>query len=86
MPGFHYGSHYSAPGLVAQYLIRISPFTEGARAVQGGRFDCADRVFHSLNDSFSCATSEISDVRELTPEFFCFPEFLLNLEQLDFGV
>ena len=28
---FHFGSHYSSPAIVLQYMIRISPFTEGAK-------------------------------------------------------
>jgi hypothetical protein len=39
-----------------------------------------------MEDSFRCARREVSDVRELIPEFFYLPEFLLNTENLDFGV
>ena len=43
VPAFHYGSHYSSPAIVLQYLVRLSPYTEGAIQLQGGRFDLADR-------------------------------------------
>ena len=39
-----------------------------------------------MMDSYLSATSEISDVRELVPEFFYLPEILLNLNKFDFGV
>lgn len=28
---FHYGTHYSSPGIIYHYMIRVSPFTEGAK-------------------------------------------------------
>ena len=28
--GFHYGSHYSNPGIVIYYLLRLMPYTEMA--------------------------------------------------------
>ncbi len=49
-------------------------------ALHQGRFDLPDRIFFSIEDSYKCATEEIADVRELTPEFYCMPEFLINLE------
>jgi hypothetical protein len=26
---YHYGSHYSHPGIVLHYLVRVHPYTEG---------------------------------------------------------
>jgi len=83
---FHFGSHYSSPAIILQFLIRLSPYTLGAIQLQSGKFDLPDRLFHSLEESFKGATEEISDVRELVPEFFCLPDFLANKEKLDFGV
>lgn len=34
MPPFHYGSHYSAAGVVLFYLIRLEPFTRLNRNLQ----------------------------------------------------
>ena len=36
LPPFHYGSHYSSPAIVSQYLLRVNPFTEISRVIQGG--------------------------------------------------
>ena len=85
-PKFHFGSHYSSPAIILQYLLRLYPYTQGAKELQGGRFDLADRLFYSIEDSYRAATSEISDVRELVPEFYFLPDFLFNKEKLDFGV
>lgn len=39
-----------------------------------------------MQESYRGATEEIADVRELLPEFFSLPDFLINREKLDFGV
>jgi len=44
------------------------------------------RLFYSMQESYRGATEEIADVRELLPEFFYLPDFLINREKLDFGV
>jgi len=33
---------------VHSYLLRLEPFTSLHRTLQGGRFDHADRLFHSV--------------------------------------
>jgi hypothetical protein len=60
---FHFGTHYSSPGIIYHYLVRLSPFTEGAIELQSGRFDLPDRLFFSMEDSFKNCTTEYSDVR-----------------------
>lgn len=85
-PPFHYGSHYSNPGIVLHYLTRLYPYSEGAKELQGGRFDLPDRLFISIPESFESATSDISDVRELTPEFYTLPEIFINKDKHSFGV
>lgn len=85
MPPFHHGSHYSTPGGVLHWLLRLQPYTALHRALQGGHFDHGDRLFHSLPAAWAGAWSNAADVRELTPEFFCAPEFLLNGEGHDLG-
>ena len=47
--------------------------------LQGGHFDLADRMFHSIRDTWlSAAKNNMADVKELIPEFFYLPEFLQN--------
>ncbi|XP_021499136.2 WD repeat- and FYVE domain-containing protein 4 isoform X2 [Meriones unguiculatus] len=82
----HYYTHYSSAIIVASYLVRIPPFTQAFCSLQGGSFDVADRMFHSVKSTWESASKEnMSDVRELTPEFFYLPEFLTNCNAVEFG-
>jgi hypothetical protein len=55
--------------------------------LQGGHFDLADRMFHSIKDSWSSASkNNMADVKELVPEFFYLPDFLLNTNKFDLGM
>jgi Beige/BEACH domain/WD domain, G-beta repeat len=82
---FIYGSHYSSPGTVLHYLIRQEPFTTMAIDLQSGRFDCADRLFFDVAESWKSCLISTSDVKELIPEFFCLPELFLNTNQFPLG-
>ncbi|KAF2721092.1 beach-domain-containing protein [Polychaeton citri CBS 116435] len=85
-PPFHYGTHYSSAMIVTSYLIRLQPFVQAYLLLQGGNFDHADRLFDSIEKAwFSCSRDNMTDVRELTPEFYYLPEFLLNDNKYDFG-
>ncbi|KAG0364972.1 hypothetical protein BGZ54_006992 [Gamsiella multidivaricata] len=85
-PPFHYGTHYSSAMIVCSYLIRLEPFTQEYLKLQGGQFDHADRLFHSIGKSWTSASQKtMSDVRELIPEFFYLPEFLMNTNGFNFG-
>ncbi|CAN1849491.1 BEACH domain-containing protein B, partial [Linum perenne] len=53
---------------------------------QGGKFDHADRLFHSIESTFRNCLSNTSDVKELTPEFYYMPEFLVNANSYHLGV
>lgn len=82
---FHYGSHYSSAGIVLYFLLRLEPFTTENIRLQGGLFDVADRLFDSLVGTWDSCLSDMSDVKELVPEFFCCPDFLRNDNQLPLG-
>ncbi|KAF2203647.1 beach-domain-containing protein [Delitschia confertaspora ATCC 74209] len=84
---FHYGTHYSTAMIVASYLIRLQPFVASYLLVQGGTFDHADRLFYSIEKAWvSASRDNMTDVRELTPEFFYLPEFLTNINGYNFGL
>lgn len=86
IPKFHYGTHYSSAAFVLNYLVRLEPFTQHFIAFQGGHFDHPDRMFHSLPMTWDLLTrSQTVDVRELIPEFFFLPEFLINGNRLHLG-
>ena len=85
-PPFHYGTHYSSAMIVTSYLIRLQPFVHSYLLLQGGSFDHPDRLFYSVEKAWSSASREnMTDVRELIPEFFYLPEFLVNRNGYDFG-
>ncbi|XP_045511123.1 protein FAN-like [Colias croceus] len=85
-PKFLYGSHYSAPGLVLFYLVRKYP--QYMLCLQNGRFDHPDRMFNSVKDVYSNCLRNMSDFKELVPEFYDTSgkgNFLVNNYDIDFG-
>eukprot|EP01087_Luapelamoeba_hula_P015623 TRINITY_DN4695_c0_g1_i1.p1 TRINITY_DN4695_c0_g1~~TRINITY_DN4695_c0_g1_i1.p1 ORF type:complete len:1272 (-),score=238.23 TRINITY_DN4695_c0_g1_i1:14-3829(-) len=90
VPKWHYGTHYSTAGIVALFMIRLEPFTQYFVKLQSGKFDVPDRLFHSIEEAWASASGQgdnysLTDVRELTPEFYYLPEFLLNSNKFIFG-
>jgi hypothetical protein len=85
-PAFHYGSHYSTmAGTVLYFLVRVEPFTSLHIEMQDGHLDIPDRLFNSVPKTWKMCTTEMSEVKELTPEFYYLPEFLSNHSNLDLG-
>lgn len=85
-PPFHYGTHYSSAMIVTSYLIRLQPFVQSYLLLQGGNFDHTDRLFYSIEKAWTSASRDnMTDVRELIPEFFYLPEFLTNNNGYNFG-
>ncbi len=85
-PPFHYGTHYSSAMIVTSYLIRVQPFVHSYLLLQGGSFDHPDRLFYSIEKAWTSASCDnMTDVRELIPEFYYLPEFLVNQNGYDFG-
>ncbi|KAG9244028.1 hypothetical protein BJ878DRAFT_542687 [Calycina marina] len=85
-PAFHYGTHYSSAMIVTSYLIRLQPFVQSYLLLQGGSFDHPDRLFFSIQKAWESASRDnMTDVRELIPEFFYLPEFLTNSNGYNFG-
>ncbi|CAD5218465.1 unnamed protein product [Bursaphelenchus okinawaensis] len=86
-PPYMYGTHYSSAMIVLSYLVRLEPFTQQFLKLQGGHFDLADRMFHSVGDAFkSAAKNNMADVKELIPEFFYLPEMFKNSNSYDLGI
>ena len=72
--------------IVSSYLVRLEPFTQHFLHLQGGHFDLADRMFHSIEEAWNSASkNNMADVRELIPEFFYLPDFLENQNRFDMG-
>lgn len=83
---FLYGSLYLSPSFVIGYLIRHEPYTTLHIEVQDNRFDIPKRLFKSIPNAWKSVTSTQSDFRELIPEFFYFPDFLINENKFDLGL
>lgn len=100
-PRFFYGTHYSTPAYVINYLLRAAP--AAMLRLQNGRFDIPDRLFHNISSSWQSVLNNRGDVKELIPEFYTLNfsdglcsgvmssssgpgEFLDNVLGLDLGV
>ena len=83
---YMFGSNYSNPTYVCNYMTRIFPYTQIGIELQGDKFDDPNRLFTSIKSSFKSAITQKSDVRELIPEFFYLPEMFINLNDLDMGI
>nr|XP_018899764.1 PREDICTED: protein FAN-like [Bemisia tabaci] len=85
-PKFLYGSHYSTPGFVLFYLVRKYPHY--MLCLQNGRFDHPDRMFNSIPDMWRNVLTNMSDFKELVPEFYDSSQegdFLENRFGIHFG-
>jgi hypothetical protein len=80
-----YRQHYSNPFYTCLFLVRMEPFTTIHVEISDKRFDKTGRMFSSIPQSWSSVTDKVADFRELTPEFFCLPEFLINENLFDLG-
>lgn len=74
-PPFLYGTHYSTPGYVLYYLVRVAP--EYMLCLQNGKFDAADRMFHSIAGSWESCLTNPADLKELIPVKFSYYAFVL---------
>uniref|UniRef100_A0A0E0K395 BEACH domain-containing protein C2 n=1 Tax=Oryza punctata TaxID=4537 RepID=A0A0E0K395_ORYPU len=85
IPKFHYSSHYSCPGTVLYYLVRIEPFTALSMQQQGGRFGQDDHMFSCINRTWNSVLEDMNDVKELVPEMFYLPELFTNVNSVALG-
>ena len=87
IPPFMYGSHYStSAGVVLHFLVRLHPYANLHRQLQGGHFDVADRLFSNIERTYEmCTGASTAEVKELTPEWYCNPDFLRNSNNFYLG-
>lgn len=83
---YHFGQHYSNPGIVLYYLIRLEPYTTQSKILQEGHFDNADRIFFSMQISWDSTQLGSGDTKELIPELFYFPYVFENINTLSIGI
>ena len=82
---YFFGSHFSNAVYINHYLMRLFPCASVLIELQGNKFDDPQRLFHNLHLTFSSATGQKSDVRELCPEFFYFSQMFINVNNFNFG-
>ena len=87
MKPYVYGSHYSCPNYVTNYLMRLFPFSHILIELNGkiDKFDEPDRLVYSVQKTFDSSTSLNTDLRELIPEFYYLPEIFINFNNLNMG-
>jgi hypothetical protein len=85
VPPFLYSAYCSFPLAVFLFLLRMEPFTTLHIDIQGGRFDNSHRIFWSVANTWTSCLNQLNDYRELIPEFFYQPEFLVNQNAFDLG-
>jgi hypothetical protein len=76
---------YSSQAVVIGFLIRQEPFTSLHIEFQSGRFDQQGRLFTSIPRAWESVVHSTMDFRELIPEFFYSPDFLINSNGFDLG-
>uniref|UniRef100_A0A0D9VJ66 BEACH domain-containing protein n=1 Tax=Leersia perrieri TaxID=77586 RepID=A0A0D9VJ66_9ORYZ len=82
IPKFHYSSHYSTPGTVLYYLVRIEPFTALSIQQQGGSFGQDGHMLSCMNRTWNSVLEDMNDVKELVPEMFYLPELFTNVNSI----
>ena len=80
-----YGVHYSTSMYVSYYMVRVFPFSNIKIEMQGNKFDDPNRLFLRMDINFYNAMTQKTDLRELIPEMFAFPEMFYNRNELELG-
>ena len=65
--------------------MRLEPFSSLHISLQDGKFDCPSRLFSSVSDAYERVVGTSMNFRELIPEFFFCPDFLVNKNRFVFG-
>ena len=65
-------------------MVRLFPYSFCAIELQGNYFDDPNRLFFSIEKTLLNIASQISDIRELIPEFFYLPEMFININNFNF--
>ncbi|KAK8841191.1 hypothetical protein M9Y10_027391 [Tritrichomonas musculus] len=81
--GYFYGCHYSNPGIILWYLMRMPPFNYLTWELNNG-WDAQSRTFRSFTNAYiSASTLNPTDVKELVPEIYSIPMSLTNESNLN---
>ena len=81
---YFFNTHYSNIVYACNFMIRLFPYSFISIELQGDGFDDPNRLFYSIEDTFSNISYQKTDLRELIPEFFYLPEMLININHFYF--
>ena len=80
-----FSTHYSNIVYACNYLIRIFPYSLIGIELQGDGFDSPSRLFFSVQKTMTNTLTQKSDLREMIPELYYFPDLFTNNNDLSFG-
>ena len=80
---YYFNTHFSNIVYSSNFMIRLFPYSFCALEIQGKYFDDPNRLFFSIEKTLLNISCQISDLRELIPEFFYLPEMLININKLN---
>ena len=80
----HFDNHYSSSAFIFYYLMRLNPYGQGMIKLQNYRNENANRMFMSFEGLEKILSLGV-DNRELIPDFFCYFDYLINLNCSFFG-
>lgn len=60
---FHYGTHFSSSMIVCHFLIRLAPFTNMFKTLQGGDWDLPERLFRFVASFDACMPLKLLSVK-----------------------
>ena len=81
----YFKTHFSTHFYTCNFQVRNFPYTFISIELQGTGFDDPNRLFSSVEETFFNISCQKSDLRELIPEFYYFPELFLNLNKINFN-
>ena len=81
---YYFNTNYSNNVYTCDFLLRIFPYSFIAIEIQGDGFDDPNRLFHAIENTFYSISTLNTDLRELIPEFYFFPEMFININKLNF--
>ena len=80
-----FSTHYSNPVYASNFLLRIFPYTLSSIEYQGDGFDSSNRLFFSIKKTMENTLAQKSDLRELIPDMYYFPDLYFNKNECKFG-
>ena len=81
----HWINHYSTSAFIYYFLMRLNPYLKSFIKLQEGRLEEPNRTFNNFKETEETLDFQ-NDNRELIPDFFCYFDFLLNLNCNLFGI